>query len=71
VAWPPEQYRPVIRLLLVALAIGVVVVALIAALVWRPLVSSLYLGPAPALARAGHGLAAETTPVSASAARAP
>jgi hypothetical protein len=68
---PPEQHRPVTRLLLVVLAIGVVVVALIVALVWRPLISSLHLGPAPAHARAGDALAAAVNPVSAGAARAP
>jgi hypothetical protein len=71
VARPPEPRRPVIRLIVVALAIGLAVVALIAALVWRPLATSLNLGPAPALARAGHALAADTAPVSAGLARAP
>jgi len=71
VAKPPEQRRPVTRLLLVVLAIGVAALALIAALVWRPLISSLHLGPAPALVRAGHALATAVNPVSASAARAP
>ena len=70
-ARPPEQRRPVTRLVVAALAIGLAVLALIAALVWRPLVSSLYLGPAPARGRGGDALAANTTPVSAGAARAP
>jgi hypothetical protein len=68
---PPEQHRPVIRLLLVALAIGLAALALIAALVWRPLISSLYLCTAPARGRGGDAFAANTTPVCAGAARAP
>jgi hypothetical protein len=71
VARPPEQHRPAIRLLLVALAIGLAALALIAALVWRPLISSLHLGPAPARARAGDTIATALNPATAGAARAP
>lgn len=65
-ARPPEQRRPIFRMIMLALVIGVVVLALVAALVWRPLASSLHLNPAPAFA-----LAADVKPVSAGAARAP
>ncbi|HEV2346993.1 MAG TPA: hypothetical protein VGS97_23025 [Actinocrinis sp.] len=67
----PEQRRPVLRLIVVALAIGLALVAVIAALVWRPLISSLHLDPAPAPAHAGHALAIDAKSLSASPARAP
>lgn len=63
--------RAVSGLVLAVMAIGLAVLALIAALVWRPLVSSLHLDPAPVPARTGHALAADAQSVSAAAARAP
>lgn len=67
----PEQHRPVIRLVIVAFAIGLMVVAVIAALVWRPVVSSLHLYPAPVAVRAAHALDSVPTSLSAGSARAP
>lgn len=68
VARAPKQRRPVIRVVVLVLAVALAALALIAALVWRPLVSSLHLDPAALLARIAP---ADAKALPAGAARAP
>jgi hypothetical protein len=44
---PPSYPGSISRPVLVAIAIGVAVIALVAALVWRPLAMSIHLAPHP------------------------
>jgi hypothetical protein len=56
---------------LVAIAIGIAVIAVVAVLVWRPLAASLHAAPVPMPMRGGHSIDARDHAVAASPARAP
>lgn len=65
-AEPPDRHGSISRSVLVAIAIGIAVIAL----VWRPLATSLHLALAPSLPRSGHARA-DAKALPAGAARAP
>lgn len=69
-AEPPDRRGSISRSVLVAIAIGIAVIALVAALVWRPLATSLHLALAPSPPRSGHA-PADAKALPAGAARAP
>jgi hypothetical protein len=71
VAEPPDRHGSISRPVLVGIVIGIVMIALIAALVWRPLATSLHLAPAPTPMRGGHPNVIREHAVAASLARAP
>lgn len=70
-AEPPDRHGSISRSVLVAIAIGVAVIAVVATLVWRPLATSLRLAPVPTPMRGGQPIDARDHTVAASTARAP
>ena len=70
-AEPPDRNGSISRPVLVGIAIGIAVTAMVAVLVWRPLATSLHLAPAPTPMPHGHPIDACYHAIAASLARAP
>ncbi len=70
-AEPPDRYGSISWPVLVAIVIGVAVIVVVAALVWRPLAASLHLAPVLMPMRGGYPIGARDHAVAASPARAP
>jgi hypothetical protein len=71
VAGQPDRRGSISLPVLVAIVIGIAVIAVVTALVWRPLATSLHLAPVPMPTRGGHQADLHDHAAAASSARAP